>query len=88
MYSDYKNKMFVDKFFEKHKVFSCKNLHWDVSNDQLRNRIKYLFSEYGFFNYILKENLKFTSSNEEILIQSEDFKIFTICTNLKKYPFK
>ena len=28
-------------------------------------------------NYILKENLKFTSSNEEILIQSEDFKIFT-----------
>ena len=60
MYSDYKNKMFVDKFFEKHKVFSCKNLHWDVSNDQLRNRIKYLFSEYGFFNYILKENEKLT----------------------------
>ena len=29
-------------------------------------------------NYTLKENLKFTSLNEEILIQSEDFKIFTI----------
>ena len=29
-------------------------------------------------NYLLKENLKFTSLNEEILIQSEDFKIFTI----------
>ena len=28
-------------------------------------------------NYSLKENLKFTSLNEEILIQSEDFKIFT-----------
>ena len=28
-------------------------------------------------NYILKEKLKFVSSNEEILIQSEDFKIFT-----------
>ena len=28
-------------------------------------------------NYILKENLKFISSNEEILVQSEDFKIFT-----------
>jgi phosphoribosylaminoimidazolecarboxamide formyltransferase/IMP cyclohydrolase len=29
-------------------------------------------------NYKLKKNLKFTSSNEEILIQSEDFDIFTI----------
>ena len=29
-------------------------------------------------NYTLKENLKFLSSNEEILIQSEDFKKFTI----------
>ena len=29
-------------------------------------------------NYIFKENLKFISSNEEILIQSEDLKIFTI----------
>ena len=73
MYSDYKNKMFLDKFFEKHKVFSCKNLDYDLGNDNARTRIKYLFSKYGFFNYTLKENAQLAvSSHHNPYIQKGD----------------
>ncbi len=80
MYSDYKNKMFLDKFFEKHKVFSCKNLDYDLGNNNVRTRIKYLFSEYGFFNYILKENTQLAEKCKCIFIND--------CSHHNPYRYK
>jgi len=59
MYIDNENEKFLEKFFENHKVFLCKDLDWgyfcNMSNNNIRTRIQYLFSEHGFFNYTLKE---------------------------------
>tara|TARA_B100000287_G_scaffold423415_1_gene466638 strand:+ start:1028 stop:2269 length:1242 start_codon:yes stop_codon:yes gene_type:complete len=59
MYINNENEKFLEKFFENHKVFLCKDLHWgyfcNMSNNNIRKRIQYLFSEHGFFNYILEE---------------------------------
>ena len=72
--------MFLDKFFEKHKVFSCKNLDYDLGNNNVRTRIKYLFSEYGFFNYILKENTQLAEKCKCIFIND--------CSHHNPYRYK
>ena len=64
MYIDDANKKFLINFFDTHHVWRVDNLPWVWFNyengrmEPLTNnhvRVDYMFSEYGFFNEMIKE---------------------------------
>ena len=64
MYIDDANQKFVNKFFDTHHVWRVHNLPWvwfNYENGRMKPltnnhvRVDYMFSEYGFFNEMIKE---------------------------------
>lgn len=46
----------LDKFFKEHKLFFCDDVSWKIyRKDNLKTRLIYLFSKFGFFETSLKE---------------------------------
>jgi len=64
VYIDDKNKNFLDNFFKNHMVWHTNSIPWQYFNMEngkrqkdtnIHTRTEYMFSEYGFFNEMVKE---------------------------------
>ena len=53
---DKESQELLDEFFKEHKLFFCDDVSWKIcKKDNLKTRLIYLFSKFGFFETSLKE---------------------------------